>query len=36
MIEEAANGRTEIVQELRAEIRLLARTIAALAEENPR
>ena len=36
MIEEAANGRTEIVKELRAEIRLLARTIAALAEENPR
>ena len=36
MIEEAANGRIEIVQELRAEIRLLARTIAALAEENPR
>ena len=36
MIEEAANGRTEIVQELRAEIRLLARTIAALAEETPR
>ena len=36
MIEEAANGRIEIVQELRAEIRLLARTIAALAEEPPR
>ncbi len=36
MIEEAANGRTEIVQELRAEIRLLARTIAALAEDPPR
>ena len=36
MIEEAANGRTEIVKELRAEIRLLARTIAALAEDPPR
>ncbi|MBO6784539.1 MAG: flagellar motor protein MotA [Alphaproteobacteria bacterium] len=36
MLEEAANGRSEIVQELRAEIRLLARTIAALAEEDPR
>ncbi len=36
MLEEAALGRTEIVQELRAEIRLLARTIAALAEEDPR
>lgn len=36
MLEEAAHGRTEIVQELRAEIRLLARTIAALAEEDQR
>jgi hypothetical protein len=36
MLEEAALGRTEIVQELRAEIRLLARTIAALAEEESR
>ncbi len=36
MLEEAALGRTEIVQELRAEIRLLARTIAALAEEDSR
>lgn len=36
MLEEAAHGRTEIVQELRAEIRLLARTIAALAEEEQR
>ncbi len=36
LIEETANGRNEIVQELRAEIRLLARTIAALAEEDPR
>jgi len=36
MLEEAAHGRTEIVQELRAEIRLLARTIAALAEKEQR
>ncbi len=32
--EELANGRVETVQEIRAEIRLLARTIAALAEET--
>ena len=31
--EELANGRVETVQEIRVEIRLLARTIAALAEE---
>lgn len=31
--EELANGRIETVQEIRSEIRLLARTIAALAEE---
>jgi hypothetical protein len=31
--EELANGRVETVQEIRSEIRLLARTIAALAEE---
>ncbi len=36
LIEETAQGRNEIVQELRAEIRLLARTIAALAEEDSR
>ena len=36
MLEEAALGRAEVVQELRAEIRLLARTIAALAEEESR
>ena len=36
LIEETAHGRNEIVQELRAEIRLLARTIAALAEEDSR
>lgn len=34
MLEEAANGRTQVVQEIRSEIRLLARTIAALAEEG--
>jgi len=36
LIEETAHGRSEVVQELRAEIRLLARTIAALAEEDSR
>ncbi len=36
LIEETAHGRNEVVQELRAEIRLLARTIAALAEEDSR
>jgi hypothetical protein len=34
LTEDVAQGRTESVQELRAEIRILARTIAALAEEN--
>ncbi len=34
--EEVANGRGETVQEIRSEIRLLARTIAALAEEADR
>ncbi len=34
LIEEIAEGRTQSVQELRGEIRLLARTIAALAEEG--
>lgn len=33
IVEELASGRAETVQEIRAEIRLLARTIAALAEE---
>jgi len=32
--EEAAEGRVQTVQDLRGEIRLLARTIAALADEN--
>jgi hypothetical protein len=34
LTEDVAQGRAESVQELRAEIRILARTIAALAEEN--
>lgn len=34
MIEDMTNGRSQIIQELRSEIRLLARTIAALAEET--
>lgn len=34
LIEDAATGRAETVQDIRAEIRLLARTIAALAEEE--
>ncbi|MHA1570162.1 MAG: flagellar motor protein MotA [Alphaproteobacteria bacterium] len=34
LLEESATGRTQMVQELRSEIRLLARTIAALAEED--
>src|SRR3546814_19113822 len=33
MIEEMSTGRGEMIQEVRSEIRLLARTIAALAEE---
>ena len=36
LTEDLAQGRAESVQELRAEIRILARTIAALAEENRR
>ncbi len=34
LVEETAAGRTQIIQEIRNEIRLLARTIAALAEEE--
>jgi septal ring factor EnvC (AmiA/AmiB activator) len=34
MVEDASAGRNQIIQELRNEIRLLARTIAALAEEE--
>ncbi|HUC10743.1 MAG TPA: flagellar motor protein MotA [Stellaceae bacterium] len=36
LIEDTAQGRTQSVQELRGEIRILARTIAALAEEGRR
>jgi hypothetical protein len=36
LIEDVAEGRAQSVQELRGEIRLLARTIAALAEEGGR
>jgi hypothetical protein len=36
LIEEAAEGRAQSVHELRSEIRLLARTIAALADEGSR
>ncbi len=36
LIEDLAQGRAQTVQELRAEIRILARTIAALAEEGRR
>jgi hypothetical protein len=33
LIEEMNTGREEIIQEMRTDIKLLARTIAALAEE---
>jgi ABC-type transporter Mla subunit MlaD len=36
LTEDVAEGRAQSVQELRSEIRLLARTIAALAEEGSR
>jgi hypothetical protein len=36
LLEEATAGRAQAVQEIRSEIKLLARTIAALAEEQPR
>ena len=36
MIEEQTQGRQQVIQEVRTEIRLLARTIAALAEETDR
>ncbi len=36
MLEEMSSGRAQMVQELRSEIRLLARTMAALAEEGGR
>ena len=34
LLEDGAAGRTQMIQEIRNEIRLLARTIAALAEEE--
>ncbi len=34
LVEESASGRSQMVQELRSEIRLLARTIAAAADES--
>ncbi len=34
LLEETAEGRNQVVQELRSEIKLLARTIAALGQEN--
>lgn len=36
MLEDQVNGRNQIVKEIRSEIRLLARTIAALAEDDGR
>jgi hypothetical protein len=36
LVAELTHGRGEMVQELRAEIRLVAKTIAALAEDAPR
>ncbi len=36
MLEDQVNGRNQVVQEIRSEIRLLARTIAALAEDDDR
>lgn len=34
IVEESSSGRVQVVQEIRSEIKLLARTIAALAEES--
>jgi hypothetical protein len=36
LVEEVASGRDEIIQQVRSDIKLLARTIAALAEESER
>jgi hypothetical protein len=36
LLEELVNGRAQATAELRSEIKLVARTIAALAEEAPR
>ena len=35
-LEEMAIGRTQVVEDIRAEIKLLARTLAAMAEETRR
>jgi len=35
LVEETANGRAQLIQELRSEIRLLARTIAARSDDPP-
>jgi hypothetical protein len=34
LVEDSSSGRAQLIQEIRNEIRLLARTIAALAEEE--
>jgi len=36
LVEDTSQGRAQLIQEVRSEIRLLARTIAALAEESER
>ena len=36
LLEDLSAGREEIIQEVRSEIKLLARTIAAIAEEPDR
>jgi hypothetical protein len=36
LAEEAAQGRAQLAREIRDEIRILARTIAAMGEEKPR
>jgi septation ring formation regulator EzrA len=36
LLEDSVQGRAQLIQEVRSEIRLLARTIAALAEESER
>ena len=36
LVEEASNGRAQAVQEIRSEIKLLARTIVALSDDQER
>ena len=36
LLEEMATGRAEMVSELRSELRVLARTLAAIAEKSAR